>query len=56
MRVVDDIPRTTWYRVRTDTLRAEGIPADEDVWVLAADRQSYRRRKAKPAKTPNSTK
>ena len=51
VRVVDEIPRTTWYRVRTDTLRAEGIPVDEDVWVLSAKGDRYRRRTAKPAKS-----
>ncbi len=44
VRVVDEIPRTTWYRVRTDTLPAEGIPTDEPVWVLSADRSRYRKR------------
>ena len=50
VRVVDEIPRTTWYRVRTDTLRAEGIPTDEPVWVLNADRSRYRKRSPRRSK------
>jgi putative long chain acyl-CoA synthase len=46
VRVVDEIPRTTWYRVRADVLSAEGIP-DEDVWVRNAKGDGYRRRRAK---------
>jgi putative long chain acyl-CoA synthase len=44
IRVVDEIPRTTWYRVRTGPLRAEGIPADGSVLVLDDDTGSYRQR------------
>jgi putative long chain acyl-CoA synthase len=42
IRVVDEIPRTTWYRVRTGPLRAEGIPADGSVLVLDEDAGGYR--------------
>lgn len=51
VRVVPRIPRTTWYRVKTGTLRGEGIPTDEDVFVLRDDRETYRKRKAKPPKS-----
>ena len=34
VRIVDEIPRTTWYRVRTGPLRAEGIPADGTTLAL----------------------
>ena len=44
VRVVDEIPRTTWYRVKTAALRGEGIPADEEVFVLKDDRETYRKR------------
>ena len=50
VRVVDEIPRTTWYRVRAGALRAVGIPPGESVWVLSKDRRSYRRRTPRPAK------
>lgn len=46
VRAVEEIPRTTWYRVKTGRLRAEGVPADEDVWILSEDRDTYRRRTA----------
>lgn len=46
VRIVDEIPRTTWYRVKTGELRDEGIPTSEDVYVLKDDRQTYRKRRA----------
>ncbi len=42
VRIVDEVPRTTWYQVRTGPLRAEGIPADGSVLVLDEDTGSYR--------------
>ncbi len=51
IRVVDEIPRTTWYSVRVGPLRDEGIPADEDVFILREDRATYRKRKAKKSTT-----
>jgi len=42
VRVVDEVPRTTWYRVRTGPLRAEGIPADGRVLVLDDGTGRYR--------------
>lgn len=44
IRVVDEIPRTTWYRVRTGPLREAGIPTDEEIFVLKDDRETYRKR------------
>lgn len=41
IRVVPEIPRTTWYRVKTGKLRDEGIPARKGVWILDADRATY---------------
>ena len=49
VRVLDEIPRTTWYRVRAGALSAVGIPPDERVWVLLPDRQTYRLEVARPA-------
>ena len=46
VRVIDEIPRTTWYRVKTGELRSEGIPTSEDVYVLKDDRATYRKRRA----------
>ncbi|MDZ7674485.1 MAG: AMP-binding protein [Acidimicrobiales bacterium] len=54
IRVVDEIPRTPWYSVRVAPLRDEGIPADEDVFVLDQDRETYRRRKAKAPKSASA--
>lgn len=34
VRVVDEVPRTTWYRVRTGPLRAEPVPTDGSALVL----------------------
>jgi hypothetical protein len=36
VRVVADLPRTTWFRVRKEPLRAQGFsdPADLAVWRL----------------------
>ncbi|MFP5578328.1 MAG: alpha/beta fold hydrolase [Acidimicrobiia bacterium] len=42
VRVVEEIPRTTWYRVRTGPLRSEGVPADGSVLVLDDDTGTYR--------------
>ncbi len=42
IRVVDEIPRTTWYRVRTGPLRAEGIPTDGSALVLDDETGVYR--------------
>lgn len=42
VRVVEEIPRTTWYRVRTGPLRNEGLPADGSVLVLDDDTGTYR--------------
>ncbi len=50
VRVVDTIPRTTWYRVKTSELRDEGIPTGEDVFVLRDDRETYRKRRARSPK------
>ena len=36
------IPRTTWYRVRTGPLRADGIPADGSVLELDDETGAYR--------------
>lgn len=44
IRVVDEIPRTTWYRVRTGPLRAEGIPTDGSALVLDDETGAYRPR------------
>lgn len=44
VRVVDEIPRTTWYRVRIGDLRRAGIPDDEAVWVLEPMAGTYRLR------------
>jgi len=43
VRVVDEIPRTTWYRVRTEPLRAEGVPTDGTAYVLDPKKGTYRR-------------
>jgi acyl-coenzyme A synthetase/AMP-(fatty) acid ligase len=56
VRVVDEIPRTTWYRVRAGALRAVGIPPGESVWVLSKDRRSYRRRTPRPARSKTESK
>lgn len=42
VRVVDEIPRTTWYRVRTGPLRVEGIPDDGSALVLDEATGAYR--------------
>jgi len=45
VRVVDEIPVTTWYRPMTGPLRAEGIPADSDpgrTWRLDWDNGEYK--------------
>lgn len=42
VRVVDEMPRTTWYQVRTGPLRAEGIPADGRVLALDEATGAYR--------------
>ncbi|HEY1118508.1 MAG TPA: acyl-CoA synthetase, partial [Acidimicrobiales bacterium] len=42
VRVVEESPRTTWYRVRTGPLRNEGLPADGSVLVLDDDTGTYR--------------
>ena len=54
VRVVDRIPRTTWYRVKTGRLRAEGIPADESVFVLRNDGNGYRKRPARKKQSSSS--
>jgi len=41
VRVVDEVPRTTWYRVRTEPLRAEGIPTDGSALVLDPKAGTY---------------
>ncbi len=44
IRVVGEIPRTTWYRPRKQPLREQGVPADDPerpVWVWDGER--YRR-------------
>jgi len=46
VRVVDEVPRTTWYRVRTEPLRAEGVPTGPGVFVLDQSTGSYRRLRA----------
>ncbi len=43
VRVVDEIPRTTWYRVRTEPLRAERVPTDGTAYVLDPKKGTYRR-------------
>ncbi|HEX4902286.1 MAG TPA: AMP-binding protein [Acidimicrobiales bacterium] len=43
VQVVDEIPRTTWYRVRTEPLRAQGIPTGPDTLVLDPASGTYRR-------------
>jgi len=42
VRVVDEIPRTTWYRVRTGPLREGGVPADGSTLVLDDVNGTYR--------------
>ena len=43
VRVVDEIPVTTWYRPLTAPLRAEGIPpADRRTWYLDPEKDAYR--------------
>jgi putative long chain acyl-CoA synthase len=43
VRVVDQIPVTTWYRPLTGPLRAEGIPpADRRTWYLDPVKDAYR--------------
>lgn len=44
VRVVDEVPRTTWYRVRTEPLRQEGIPTDGSALVLDPESGTYRPR------------
>jgi len=41
VRVVDEIPRTTWYRVRTGPLREAGIPTDGTTLVLDPETGGY---------------
>lgn len=46
VRVVDELPVTTWFRPLSGALRAEGIPTvggDLPVWAVDADRTSYRK-------------
>lgn len=38
VRVVDEIPVTTWYRPTTATLRGEGVPRGEGVFVREGER------------------
>lgn len=47
VRVVDEIPRTTWYRVRPGPLRGEGIPTTGPLWKLDRTRVGYRARRTK---------
>jgi putative long chain acyl-CoA synthase len=43
VRVVDEIPVTTWYRPLTGPLRAEGVPpADRRTWYLDPLKDAYR--------------
>jgi putative long chain acyl-CoA synthase len=50
VRVVDEIPVTTWFRVRTGPLRAEGLDVAGPVFELAADEKKYSLRRPKRAK------
>ena len=56
VRVVGEIPRTTWYRVRAGALSAVGIPPGEAVWVLGDDRRTYRLRRPRPASKKTAAK
>ena len=38
VRVVDEIPVTTWYRPSTEALRAEGVPSGARVWRRKGER------------------
>ncbi|HEV8152251.1 MAG TPA: hypothetical protein VGP78_04920, partial [Solirubrobacteraceae bacterium] len=46
VRVVDEIPVTTWFRPRTAPLRAEGIPEGGRTFELDEVTGAYRRRAA----------